>query len=253
MSATTVETAVHVRWAIKRDVPAMAAIEAANGRGTAAADLLADLARHDTIGLVAERARPTDEVVSFAVYRLEPAAVVVTRFGVLPGRFGRGPLVDRLHAKAEAHRRRLAVPVPAACATDTVRALCRGPQPAPAAVLADALEDAGDPGAWLLAALREPTPAAERLARAVAWEFERAELDELLAVQERDRLTRAVTAFEDWAEFEAAMRGGYVPTLRPAARPGRGRRQREWDADVGRLTAAVRAAGFKVFDGLRAE
>jgi hypothetical protein len=69
------------------------------------------------------------------------------------------------------------------------------------------------------------------------------------AAADLDRLTREVTAFESWAEFAAAMAGGYCPTLRPSG--GRGRRQCAWNATVAELAGRVRAAGFKVFDGRR--
>lgn len=67
----------------------------------------------------------------------------------------------------------------------------------------------------------------------------------------RDELTRTVTACETWAELEAAMRGGYCPTLRTSGRKARSRRQRDWDAAVELLAEEVRRAGFRVFDGSR--
>jgi hypothetical protein len=66
-----------------------------------------------------------------------------------------------------------------------------------------------------------------------------------------DELTRKVTAFENFAQFADAMDGGYVPTLRPATRKPRSRRQQEWETAVVMLAAAVRAAGYRVWDGQR--
>lgn len=51
-----------------------------------------------------------------------------------------------------------------------------------------------------------------------------------------DNLTKAVTAFKSFSEFEASMKGGYTPTLRPEF----GRRTRL-------LARIVRAKGFRVF------
>lgn len=65
-----------------------------------------------------------------------------------------------------------------------------------------------------------------------------------------DRLTVRVTAFGSWAEFCAAMRGGYCPTLRPVLNLTC-RADVRWNAAVARLTECVRAAGFEVFDGRR--
>lgn len=64
-----------------------------------------------------------------------------------------------------------------------------------------------------------------------------------------DELTRKVTAAENWADLVASMDGGYVPTLRPATRKPRGKRQLAWENDVAMLAAAIRAAGYRVFDG----
>lgn len=50
-----------------------------------------------------------------------------------------------------------------------------------------------------------------------------------------DHLTNALTAFRTWAEFAAAMSGGYVPTIRPTTKRH------------GELGRAARAAGFRVW------
>ena len=66
----------------------------------------------------------------------------------------------------------------------------------------------------------------------------------------RDRVTVAVTAFGSFAEMEAAMQGGYCPTLivlTPTRRMSAA--QREYEAAVGLLAGFCRASGFKVFDG----
>jgi hypothetical protein len=55
-----------------------------------------------------------------------------------------------------------------------------------------------------------------------------------------DKLTKALTAFDTWGQFVAAMERGYVPTIYS----DRGVRYR-------RLVQCVRAAGFKVYDGGR--
>lgn len=54
-----------------------------------------------------------------------------------------------------------------------------------------------------------------------------------------DKLTSALTAMDTWNELIASMERGYCPTIHD-----RGRRYR-------RLIAAVRAAGFKVFNNGR--
>jgi hypothetical protein len=54
-----------------------------------------------------------------------------------------------------------------------------------------------------------------------------------------DAMTNAATAFRTWGDFVASMRGGYVPTIYPDSRRKRA------------LTRAVRAAGFRVYDGRR--
>lgn len=61
-----------------------------------------------------------------------------------------------------------------------------------------------------------------------------------------DRLTARYTAFNTFAEFCKQMATGYVPTIYPNHRRG-GRKV------IGKvkLTEAVRAAGFKVYDGVK--
>lgn len=54
-----------------------------------------------------------------------------------------------------------------------------------------------------------------------------------------DKLTNKLTGFRSFGEFVTAMRDGYTPTIMPTT-PGRRK-----------LTAYVRSAGFRVFDGRR--
>jgi hypothetical protein len=61
-----------------------------------------------------------------------------------------------------------------------------------------------------------------------------------------DRLTRELTAFDTFREFCEAMAGGYTPTIYPNATYG-GRKLRGRVA----LIEAVRAAGYRVYDGER--
>ncbi len=74
-------------------------------------------------------------------------------------------------------------------------------------------------------------------------------------VMTRDSLTREVTAFGSFAEFEAAMDGGYVPTLREGATNGRptkaNRRQAEWNRSVRALRRMLLDKGRRYFDGRR--
>lgn len=78
----------------------------------------------------------------------------------------------------------------------------------------------------------------------------KAELDraELL-----DTLTTVVTAFRNWDEFKAAMRGGYCPTLRPEKlRKNASLNTRMFQKAKDTLAALVRQEGFKVWDGRKA-
>jgi len=64
----------------------------------------------------------------------------------------------------------------------------------------------------------------------------------------RDKLTNELTAFRTFAEFVAAMGGTperqtYTPSIYAKGHNGRPDRKRQ------RLIGAVRAAGFKAFDG----
>ena len=74
-------------------------------------------------------------------------------------------------------------------------------------------------------------------------------------VQTADSLTREVTAFGSFAEFEAAMDGGYVPTLREGGTNGRptkvNRQQAEWNSSVRALRRVLLEKGRRYFDGRR--
>lgn len=63
--------------------------------------------------------------------------------------------------------------------------------------------------------------------------------DEMDATHALDALTNAVTAFRTWGELVESLNAGYVPTIRPTTRRKR------------LLARALRAAGFRVFDGMR--
>lgn len=71
----------------------------------------------------------------------------------------------------------------------------------------------------------------------------------------RDDLTRTVTAFNTFAEFESAMGRGYCPTLLPSrGRPSnrlQAKRQNRWNRAVNRLRAELTKAGYRYFDGSR--
>ncbi len=161
----TKKVATHVRWMVRRDIPAIIAVDRANGVETTDVEVEYHLQRRDTIGMVAE---VDDEVVGHMVYRLERDAVVLVALRVKPGRFGVYPLVEKLLYKQSVSHQRpiLAVPVAAECRTDTVRGLCL--HGAPPAILADALQDADCRDGWLLDALRRDDGTAVRLALAVA-------------------------------------------------------------------------------------
>jgi len=69
-----------------------------------------------------------------------------------------------------------------------------------------------------------------------------------MQTEELNSLTAKTTAFPTFAEFEKAMVGGYVPTLRPHA--GKSKAQREWNNAVVRLAEEVERRGFRVFRGI---
>lgn len=65
-----------------------------------------------------------------------------------------------------------------------------------------------------------------------------------------DTLTRALTAFESWADMTASMRGGYCPTIRSCKLRKNAtvnERQEERAKEVFR--EMIRAEGFKVYEG----
>lgn len=61
-----------------------------------------------------------------------------------------------------------------------------------------------------------------------------------------EELTKAITAFKDWADFRFSMtEHGYVPTLQKA--PGQSKWAKEQTAKVIELRALLVAEGFRVF------
>jgi ribosomal-protein-alanine N-acetyltransferase len=106
MSGRTLAGGVHVRWAIRADLPAMLAIEAASfeERWTAA-DFDTCFLNHSTVLLVAVR---RGEVLGFTVYQLRDRRLELLNLAVRPDhrRTGvGGALVDRLLYKLSQHRR----------------------------------------------------------------------------------------------------------------------------------------------------
>ncbi len=190
MMATEKKGRVHMRWTIKRDLPAAAAINAAAGGSWDEAALGAALKNRDTIGMVAAL---RDQIEAFVVYQLQTEQLVV--LALVGSLAGRAELLGHTIGKFENYRPRrngIAVPfadlagvagtglgsdyrtenhLPKVRATDlpaiapqwrttTVRALCAGRKAPYLPVLADALEDAGCDNVTLLGALRADGPAA---------------------------------------------------------------------------------------------
>jgi ribosomal-protein-alanine N-acetyltransferase len=98
--------ALHVRWAVRRDVPAVLAVsDASFTGGWAEEDFLRALARRDTIMYVAERG---DRIVGYCVYRLHPHCIELVNLAVHPahrrGRVGMD-VVAKLARKLVEHRR----------------------------------------------------------------------------------------------------------------------------------------------------
>lgn len=58
-----------------------------------------------------------------------------------------------------------------------------------------------------------------------------------MTTQQADRLTRDLTAFDNFCEFKRVMAAGYVPTIHPRTKRHE------------RLVRLVRDSGFQVFDG----
>lgn len=82
MSTKNVEAVVDIRWAIKRDIPTILAIEQASYDNPWTEDELTVIRRQrDTIGMVAEI---NDEVVGFMFYELHPRRLHLSNFAVDP-------------------------------------------------------------------------------------------------------------------------------------------------------------------------
>lgn len=101
---------VHVRWALRRDLPALAAIAAESHLVPwSASDFLSALRVRACISLVAECG---DDVCGYLVYELHPSHLRILNTAVMPAARRRGvgtALVDRLKFKVCAHRRTRAV------------------------------------------------------------------------------------------------------------------------------------------------
>ena len=105
-------TGVHCRWAIRRDLPEILAIDSASDPAPwTEEDFRSHLARRDHIGMVAERG---ERVVGLMVYRLGRREIEVVRFAVAPDMRRRGvgrQMAARLAGKLS-HQRRTALTWP---------------------------------------------------------------------------------------------------------------------------------------------
>jgi ribosomal-protein-alanine N-acetyltransferase len=106
VTATTPALRVHQRWAVRVDVPEMAAVEAASfARPWSEADFLAALRERQVIGMVAEA---DGRVAGFHLYELHHEHLFVLNFAVRPDCRRRGvgaQMADGLVRKLSAHRR----------------------------------------------------------------------------------------------------------------------------------------------------
>jgi ribosomal-protein-alanine N-acetyltransferase len=108
---------VAIRFVIRRDVPVLAAIDAASFAAPWNEPVLTEhIGQSHCVGLAAEE---EGEVVAFVLYELQPARVVVLRLAVAPEFRRRGvgrQLIARLLWKVDAGRRTsLHLPVPERC------------------------------------------------------------------------------------------------------------------------------------------
>ncbi|WP_165251276.1 GNAT family N-acetyltransferase [Paludisphaera soli] len=97
---------LHIRWMIRRDLPAVLAIDAGLREPWTEDEFLRRLRERNCIGLVAERG---DEVVGFAIYRLRPGCLQVNRLAVHPEHRRRGvgrKILEKLRGKVDGDRRR---------------------------------------------------------------------------------------------------------------------------------------------------
>ena len=95
----------HCRWMIRRDLPAVLAIERTTAAPWAEADFLHCLRQRNCIGMVLER---DDDILGYMVYTLHKAFLAVENFAVRADerRAGLGSIMGRkLIAKLKSHRR----------------------------------------------------------------------------------------------------------------------------------------------------
>jgi len=106
MAIKEIKTQVHIRWMIRRDMPAVLNIEAASFENPWSEDELIRPLRHrEVIGMVAELA---DEVVGVMIYELHKNRLHLTNFAVAPHvrRQGVGStMVEQLSSKLSQDRR----------------------------------------------------------------------------------------------------------------------------------------------------
>ena len=101
------QDSVHVRWMIRRDMPAVLYIEQVSFEFPwSEADFIRCLRQRNTIGFVAERA---EEVVGLSIYSLHSNRIALLNFAVDPWHRRRGvgrAMIDNLTGKLSAERRR---------------------------------------------------------------------------------------------------------------------------------------------------
>jgi hypothetical protein len=159
---TATATRIHTRWAIKRDLPGILAVDAKTGGAWTEESILEALRRRNCIGMVAEMGRGRHEHLGgFFVYELHRDSVKVLTFATLPGEGAEevaSAMWAKLLYKLDSHRRihlELSALVRPEWRTADVRALCSADDMPYLPIFADALEDAGCSERWILDALRE--------------------------------------------------------------------------------------------------
>jgi hypothetical protein len=170
---------VHIRWMIRRDMPAVLRVERDSG-GTWEEDRFeSDLRKRNCIGMVAV-GRDQSDVLGFVIFDLNRDHMDVKKLAVHPKYRDRGghggdhggdwsvglALVRKMFDKLEGHRRRhikfrpqpgqsWAPAVDPTWLSETVRLMAKADEPPDLGVLADALQEAGCGDDTLLGVLRE--------------------------------------------------------------------------------------------------
>ena len=105
-STSPVQTRVHIRWMIRRDMPEVLAIEHASFEFPwCEEEFLRVLRQRNCIGMVAEHG---ERIVGFMIYELHKNKLHILNFAVAPScrRFGVGSqMVAKLISKLSSHRR----------------------------------------------------------------------------------------------------------------------------------------------------